>query len=71
MKGVYTVVIVTHDIEEARRVSDDVAYLRAGQIVEFGATQAMFDAPRLAATREYLGGRFTAPAHGVMVAALD
>jgi phosphate transport system ATP-binding protein len=51
MKGVYTVVIVTHDIEEARRVSDDVAYLRAGQIVEFGATQAMFDAPRLAATR--------------------
>ena len=57
MKGRYTVVIVTHDIGEARRVSDAVAYLRDGSLVEFGATEQIFTAPREAATREYLGDR--------------
>jgi ABC-type phosphate transport system ATPase subunit len=38
--GAYTVVIVTHDIEEARRVSDYTAYLRAERVVEFGGCRA-------------------------------
>jgi len=57
MKGRFTVVIVTHDIGEARRVSDAVAYLRGGHLMEFGETEQMFTAPREAATREYLGAR--------------
>jgi phosphate transport system ATP-binding protein len=57
MKGQYTVVLVTHDIGEARRVSDTVAYLRGGELVEFGETEQMFNAPREAATREYLSDR--------------
>jgi phosphate transport system ATP-binding protein len=55
MKGRYTVVIVTHDIAEARRVSDCVAYLRDGNVLEFGETEEMFTAPRHAATADYLG----------------
>jgi phosphate transport system ATP-binding protein len=57
MKGQYTVVLVTHDIGEARRVSDTVAYLRGGELVEFGETEQMFNAPREAATRDYLSDR--------------
>jgi phosphate transport system ATP-binding protein len=64
MKGAYTVVLVTHDIEEARRVSDCVAYLRDGHVVEFGQTEDIFTAPRRIETKEYLGVR-TAIAAGV------
>jgi phosphate transport system ATP-binding protein len=55
MKGKYTVVVVTHDIAEARRVSDAVAYLKDGHLVEFGETAQMFTAPRETETKEYLG----------------
>lgn len=56
MKGDYTVVIVTHDIAEARRVSDYVAYLRDGEVIEFGETEAMFTAPQRIETDAYLAG---------------
>ena len=57
MKGTYTVVVVTHDIDEARRVSDHTAYLSAGNVVEFGTTQQVFTDARNRETRAYLGGR--------------
>ena len=62
MKGAYTVVVVTHDIEEARRVSDCVAYLHEGRVVEFGQTEAMFTAPAMTETRAFLGSRSAAMA---------
>jgi phosphate transport system ATP-binding protein len=57
MKGAYTVVIVTHDVQEARRVSDYTAFLLSGRVVEFGPTQEMFDNPSSEVTRDYLAGR--------------
>jgi phosphate transport system ATP-binding protein len=56
MQGEYTVVIVTHDVPQASRVSDYLAFLYAGHLVEFGATATLFDHPREAATRDYLAG---------------
>jgi len=62
MQGDYTVVIVTHDVSQAHRVSDFMAFLYDGRIVEFGDTAAMFANPREDATRDYLaGGLVTLP----------
>lgn len=62
MRGEYTVVIVTHDVPQARRISDFTAFLYEGRVVEFGATERMFREPRQAATRDYLtGGLVTVP----------
>ena len=49
--------VVTHDIEQARRISDAIVYLDNGEIVESGETSQLFSAPRMAATRDYLAGR--------------
>jgi phosphate transport system ATP-binding protein len=76
MRGAFTVVIVTHDVPQAHRVSDYLAFLYGGHVVEFGETAAMFRNPREAATREYLaGGLVTLPdvgaGDGTQVAMLD
>ena len=63
MKGAYTVVVVTHDIEEARHVSDHTAHLSGGNVVEFGETEELFGAAKSAETRAYLGGRALAAAN--------
>jgi phosphate transport system ATP-binding protein len=52
----YTVIFVTHDVSQARRVSDHIAYLYLGDLVEFGETRQLFENPRSEATREYLQG---------------
>jgi phosphate transport system ATP-binding protein len=57
MKGEITVVIVTHDIPEARRISDFVAFMYDGRIVEFAATSKPLESPDGAMTRDYLAGR--------------
>jgi len=56
MRGDFTVVIVTHDVPQARRVSDYLAFLYEGRLVEFGETRRLFENPRESATREYLAG---------------
>ena len=56
MQGKVTVVIVTHDVGQARRISDYLAFLYAGHLVEFGETATMFTNPRYIATRDYLAG---------------
>ena len=56
MRGDYTVVIVTHDVPEARRVSDYLAFLYEGRVVEFGETAQLFSDPREQATKDYLAG---------------
>ena len=54
----YTVVIVTHNMQQAVRVSDDTAFFLAGEVVEFGATGNIFSRPRDKRTEDYITGRF-------------
>jgi phosphate transport system ATP-binding protein len=57
MKGKYTVIIVTHDVREARTISDFTAFLHEGELVEFGETQQVFENPAKELTKAYIGGR--------------
>jgi phosphate transport system ATP-binding protein len=54
----YTVVIVTHNMQQAVRVSDYTAFLFLGELVEFGETAQVFNNPQRTETREYVAGRF-------------
>jgi phosphate transport system ATP-binding protein len=58
LKQEYTVVIVTHNMQQAARVSDFTAFLYMGELVEYGATQALFTNPREDRTEAYITGRF-------------
>ena len=52
------VVIVTHNLAQAHRVADKVAFMYLGDLVEFGTTQELFEEPRATRTREYVRGAF-------------
>ena len=54
----YTVVIVTHNMQQAARVSDFTAFMYLGELVEFGATETIFTTPRDKRTQAYITGRF-------------
>jgi phosphate transport system ATP-binding protein len=54
----YTIAIVTHNMQQAARVSDYTAFLYLGRLVEFGETRDLFVNPREAQTRDYITGRF-------------
>ncbi len=54
----YTVVIVTHNMQQAARVSDYTAYMYLGEMMEFGATDNLFVKPRRKETEDYITGRF-------------
>lgn len=56
--GTYTIVIVTHNMQQALRVSHSTAFLYDGHLVEFGPTEGIFKAPREQATSDYVNGRF-------------
>jgi len=58
LKEKYTVVIVTHNIQQAARISDCTAYFYLGKIIEYGETKAMFEMPKEKSTEMYLTGRF-------------
>ena len=58
LKHDYTVVIVTHNMQQAARVSDFTAYMYLGELVEFGATDQLFMKPRKRETEDYITGRF-------------
>ncbi|MBS0306480.1 MAG: phosphate ABC transporter ATP-binding protein PstB [Proteobacteria bacterium] len=58
LKADYTVVIVTHNMQQAARVSDCTAYMYLGEIVEFGPTSALFVKPAKKDTEDYITGRF-------------
>jgi phosphate transport system ATP-binding protein len=58
LKKHYTLVIVTHSMQQARRISDRTAFFNLGEIIEEGDTATMFDTPRLDKTRDYLQGKF-------------
>ena len=54
LKGQYTIVLVTHTLRQARKLADSVAFLWLGELVEYGATAQVFDAPIQARTRKYV-----------------
>jgi len=58
LKNDYTVVIVTHNMQQAARVSDLTAYMYLGELVEFGETDQIFFKPGKQATEDYITGRF-------------
>jgi phosphate transport system ATP-binding protein len=63
LRAEFTIVIVTHNMQQAARVSDRTAFMnmneqRAGRIVEFGPTREIFTNPRQKETEDYITGRF-------------
>ena len=52
------IVIVTHNLQQARRIADRVAFMYLGDLVELGRRAQIFDAPREERTREYIAGAF-------------
>ncbi|MBS0292276.1 MAG: phosphate ABC transporter ATP-binding protein PstB [Proteobacteria bacterium] len=58
LKSDYTVVIVTHNMQQAARCSDYTAYMYLGELMEFGATEQMFFKPQRKETEDYITGRF-------------
>ncbi|MGN1276671.1 MAG: phosphate ABC transporter ATP-binding protein PstB [Floccifex sp.] len=58
LKKNYTVVVVTHNMQQAARVSDDTAFFLVGDLVEFGSTKQIFSYPKDKRTEDYITGRF-------------
>jgi phosphate transport system ATP-binding protein len=58
LRGDYTVLIVTHNMQQASRVSDYTAFMYLGQVVEYGPTAKLFTNPKLKETEDYITGRF-------------
>ena len=58
LKKKYTVVVVTHNMQQALRVSDDTAFFLVGEMVEFGHTKDLFSYPQDKRTEDYITGRF-------------
>ncbi len=58
LRGNYTVLIVTHNMQQASRVSDYTAFMYLGQVIEYGPTVKLFTNPLLKETEDYITGRF-------------
>jgi phosphate transport system ATP-binding protein len=58
LKKSYTFVIVTHNMQQASRVSDYAAYLYLGKLIEYGETRQIFESPKAELTEKYITGRF-------------
>lgn len=58
LKEKYTIVIVTHNMQQAVRISDNTAFFLMGDLIEYGNTEKMFEQPRDKRTEDYITGRF-------------
>ena len=58
LKNRYTILIVTHNMQQAVRISDWTAFFLLGELVEFGDTERIFAQPREKRTEDYITGRF-------------
>ena len=58
LSGEYTIAIVTHNMQQASRVSDYTAFFYEGNLIEFGATKDIFTHPKQKSTNDYITGRF-------------
>ncbi len=59
LKERYTIVLVTHTLRQARRISDYVAFMYMGELIEFGPTVQVFDRPAKKLTKDYISGSFS------------
>ncbi len=58
LRGRYTIIIVTHNMQQAARVSDNTAFMYLGKLIEFGETKVIFTNPKVDRTEDYVTGRF-------------
>lgn len=58
LRGKYTQIIVTHNMQQAARVSDYTAYFLLGELIEYGKTKDIFEMPKEKSTEDYITGRF-------------
>jgi phosphate transport system ATP-binding protein len=58
LKNNYTIIIVTHNMQQAARVSDDAGFMLLGELVEFGKTEDLFTKPKDKRTEDYITGRY-------------
>ena len=58
LKKQYTIIMVTHNMQQAIRVSDKTAFFLLGEVIEFGDTEQMFSVPKDKRTEDYITGRF-------------
>jgi len=58
LKKKYTIIIVTHSMQQAQRVSDYTAFMYKGDLIEYGTTKQIFNKPKKKETKEYLSGKF-------------
>lgn len=58
LKKSYSVIVVTHNMQQAARISDDTAFFLSGEVVEYGPTGSIFTSPREKRTEDYITGRF-------------
>ncbi len=58
LKNNYTIIIVTHNMQQAARVSDETGFMLLGELIEFGRTDNIFTAPRDKRTEDYITGRY-------------
>ena len=58
LKNNYTIIIVTHNMQQAARVSDDTGFMLLGELIEFGRTTDIFTAPKDKRTEDYITGRY-------------
>ena len=58
LKADYTIAIVTHNMQQAARVSEYTAFMYLGELIEFGQTAKMFTSPQDRRTQDYITGRF-------------
>ena len=58
LKEKYTIVIVTHNMQQAVRISDQTAFFLLGELIEYGNTEELFSQPKKKKTEDYITGRF-------------
>lgn len=58
LKGHYTIVVVTHNMQQAARISDNTAFMYLGRLIEYGNTETVFTNPKLKRTQDYVTGWF-------------
>ena len=58
LKKTYTIVVVTHNMQQAARISDYTAFFMLGEVIEFGSTEIIFTKPQKKITEDYITGRF-------------
>ncbi len=58
LKKNYTIIMVTHSMQQAQRISDHTAFFYQGELIEYGTTKQVFEAPKETATKDYISGKF-------------